>query len=92
MEFVPTSHLNRNLIYHGYIFSRSKWNANGSINWKCHNYFQKDQTHCKITCPTIGSEFVLERAAISQRRSWKPNPRSTGKGEESCNAIDTRSC
>ena len=63
MEFVPTSHGNQTLVYNGYIFSKSKVNSSGSINWKCHNYFKKDQTHCKITCTTIGNEFVTGREA-----------------------------
>ena len=63
MEYVPTSHGNQTLVYNGYIFSRSKFNANGSIIWKCRNYWQNDQSHCKITCTTIGEEFVPGRAA-----------------------------
>ena len=63
MEFVPTTHGNQTLVYNGYIFSKSKVNGSGSINWKCHNYFKKDTTHCKITCTTIGNEFVVGREA-----------------------------
>ena len=61
MEFVPTTRGNQTLVYNGYIFSKSKVNGSDSINWKCHNYFKKDTTHCKITCTTIGNEFVVGR-------------------------------
>ena len=63
MQFVPTTHGNQTLVFNGYIFSRSKVNSSGSINWKCHNYFKKDNTHCKITCTTIGNEFIVGREA-----------------------------
>ena len=63
MEFVPTTHGNDTLVYQGYIFLLAKRNKDGSINWRCQNYWKKDLTHCKITCTTLGNEFIRGREA-----------------------------
>ena len=63
MELVPTSHGNDTLVYQGYIFLLAKRNKDGSLNWRCQNYWKKDLTHCKITCTTLGNEFIRGRAA-----------------------------
>ena len=61
MQFEPTTHGNQKLVFNGYIFSRSKVNSSGSFNWKCHNYFKKDNTNNKVTSTTISNEFIVGR-------------------------------
>ena len=55
MNIVPTSHGNDTLVYQGYIFLLASRNKDGSINWICQNYWEKDLTHCKITCTTLAN-------------------------------------
>ena len=38
-------------------------NKDGSINWRCQNYWKKDLTHYQITCTTLANEFIRGREA-----------------------------
>ena len=57
LEFVPNSGRYPSLLFNGYIFLKSRQNANGSINWRCQNYNKKGDLHCNVTCTTMNDEF-----------------------------------
>ena len=69
MEFseLPTTHSNKAIVFNSYLFHRSKNNKNGSILWRCQQYFPKaGQEKCSVSCTTIDGIFLRYPQMIHQ--------------------------
>ena len=58
LEFVPNAHRYPSLVYYGYIFLKNITNKDGSINWRCKDYWKKGEFRCYVTCTTLGDEYI----------------------------------
>ena len=61
MEFteLPTTQSNSAIVVNEYVFHRSKTNKNGSILWRCQQYFPKiGEEKCAVSCTTLDGEFL----------------------------------
>ena len=69
MEYseLPTTQSNKAIVYNGYVFHRSKTNKNGSILWRCQQYFPKaGQDKCCVSCTTIDGIFLRNPPTVHQ--------------------------
>ena len=61
-EFVPSAHRKPCMVYNQYIFQKAKTNKDGSINWRCKNYYKTGVEKCNVTCTSLADEFVNGRS------------------------------
>ena len=74
MEFteLPTTQSNSAIVVNEYVFHRSKTNKNGSILWRCQQYFPKiGEEKCTVSCTTLDGDFL--------QMVYQHNPPTKGK-------------
>ena len=58
LDFIPNKLRYPSLVFDGYIFLKNITNKDGSINWRCKNYWKTSELRCNVTCTTFGDDVI----------------------------------
>ena len=56
-EFVPSAHRKPCMVYNRHIFQKAKTNKDGSIKWRCKNYYKNGVKKCNVTFTSLANKF-----------------------------------